>query len=724
MLIPIYNTMKILNDPKVATELTNVLGKDGARIFKDNIMRTGKATNFEMGKVWQALDKALLRPLSVIGNNFMVSKIIGSVSSLFSQILSPINLAIKLNTTGQTALGFKVGVAYAKLMINPKSFNDLTDILAERIPAIKTDRTSYQVQDINSFKLFEASEFDYGPKALKPVVRKVVNATNGFTNLWLSKMMGTMDEFSKTAYSLAMIDSYLDGTLKGGPSKAQLNKWTENERMQNMSAYINDELKTIFPDKDETSVSYIQRHPIGRLFVPFFNDARIALNYIVFNRVKDVVDSFTEFPERASKSGITKAVAGTTKTLVFNTLILQFQLSLVDSLLRSGRGEDENEDKTTNKGFLRRWLKILKNDLIDPWTAARVTGEMLPGFSQVMFFVKSDGRGGDLKTPQQQWLTTVWKTAKNLKEVGFNPMDFEDRDWRDAVQAASGITPLPTSVLNNYVYGDSTAFKTGVKDVLAVPYILGYEAPRQSYNAIAALLRGDLEYFNAAEGDNKDYLQSVIQGQMNLLLAEPAGRAALKQAILRDQLAIMSDADLYDLIFTESNGDPLVVNNKSSATGIGQFLIGTWNDYAKKVPGIDLAYPKGEVPDDKIDGRTDPVQVMEVLNVFHKDIALGLVDKGIPPTQENIYIGHHFGPGAAPSLIAADDDAKLGTIYKDVVGAKAWTNVLKQNNWIKSDMTIAEFKAGISELLYAGAIKRAKWEEEYGEFNPMILPRP
>jgi len=133
-----------------------------------------------------------------------------------------------------------------------------------------------------------------------------------------------------------------------------------------------------------------------------------------------------------------------------------------------------------------------------------------------------------------------------------------------------------------------------------------------------------------------------------------------------------------------------------------------------------MAYRNPEdVPDGETDGRTDVAQSMVMLERLHKDIAISLVRAGVEPTQNNIYIGHHFGQSAAIDFIKAQDSEKVKDVYDDDNG---WARIRSQNPWIKSNMTIGQFKDHIETLLLLGADKQRQWEEQNGPFDPFNLP--
>jgi hypothetical protein len=93
----------------------------------------------------------------------------------------------------------------------------------------------------------------------------------------------------------------------------------------------------------------------------------------------------------------------------------------------------------------------------------------------------------------------------------------------------------------------------------------------------------------------------------------------------------------------ESSGDPNARNPRSSATGLHQFLKGTWAGLMKSNPELGLTE----------DGRTDPEQSNRAMRAFTAQNADALRAKGVEPNDRNLYMAHFLGAGAAPNFIGA-----------------------------------------------------------------------
>jgi hypothetical protein len=363
--------------------------------------------------------------------------------------------------------------------------------------------------------------------------------------------------------------------------------------------------------------------------------------------------------------------------------------------------------------MIERWFDIFGKNIKDEYMILKGVADVVPVASSVKFFVETGGRSEGLTTPPITYVKTLIENVRNVINVSFTDKEWEDAESRDLVNALSGVTPFPAGQVNNYLFGESTAFETGAA---SIPAIIG------GVQTLPQRLKDMVEIVKELEGKAQasqltQVEESTLVEVYRTLMEEPGGRSTLASYIEQNQIPIMSQDEVYNIIFTESNGVPNAVNNRSGAAGIGQFMTNTWNDligeHSNELRDIDPA--GGES-----DGRVDPVQSMVMLERLHKDIAISLVRSGIEPSQTNIYIGHHFGTSQAIELIKADDSTKAKVAYGKA--SSRWVSVVDQNPWMRNNMTVGQFKEHIDYLLMAGAEKQLRWEEENGPFDPYNLP--
>ena len=132
------------------------------------------------------------------------------------------------------------------------------------------------------------------------------------------------------------------------------------------------------------------------------------------------------------------------------------------------------------------------------------------------------------------------------------------------------------------------------------------------------------------------------------------------------------------LIGKESSGDPNAKNDKSTATGLTQFVEDTWMDMMKQYrPDLYNKYSREQL----LSLRNNPGLSRELAARYAQHNAKILDNYGIEPTPGNLYLAHHFGAGGAGELLGANPNAK----FEDVMPE----NVVEANPTYKG-MTVEE----------------------------------
>ncbi|MCA2973821.1 MAG: hypothetical protein IM337_07365 [Microcystis sp. M110S1] len=115
----------------------------------------------------------------------------------------------------------------------------------------------------------------------------------------------------------------------------------------------------------------------------------------------------------------------------------------------------------------------------------------------------------------------------------------------------------------------------------------------------------------------------------------------------------------------ESSGRADAKNPRSSATGLFQFVEGTWKGLMRKYPELGLTP----------EGRTDPAQQKRAMEKFTQNNIQSLRKAGLPVTNGTLYLAHFAGDGGAKALLKAD----ARTPVEEVLGAPA----VKANPFLK-----------------------------------------
>jgi hypothetical protein len=163
---------------------------------------------------------------------------------------------------------------------------------------------------------------------------------------------------------------------------------------------------------------------------------------------------------------------------------------------------------------------------------------------------------------------------------------------------------------------------------------------------------------------------------------------------------ILSDETLNRIIQIESAGKPDAKAPTSSAAGLGQFILGTWNETIKR-HRPDL-FKNGAAPS-RVGVATAALQV-EMLARFTEDNAAGL---GAGYTDGDLYLAHFLGLGDARKLFRASP----GTLAASVVSAAA----VSANKSILVGKTCAQVRAWAQASMEQRWVKAGKpdWVKKY-----------
>ena len=143
------------------------------------------------------------------------------------------------------------------------------------------------------------------------------------------------------------------------------------------------------------------------------------------------------------------------------------------------------------------------------------------------------------------------------------------------------------------------------------------------------------------------------------------------------------------IIRAESNGDPNAKNKRSTASGAGQFLEGTWL-HMLRIYRPDLA-SRGDK--EALELRFDPVLAREVTLRFAERNAALLRVRGLPVTPGTLYLSHFAGGAGAIALLKAPahSDAAAVMAGADSTGRTTREKIVKANPFLDK-FTVADLK--------------------------------
>lgn len=114
------------------------------------------------------------------------------------------------------------------------------------------------------------------------------------------------------------------------------------------------------------------------------------------------------------------------------------------------------------------------------------------------------------------------------------------------------------------------------------------------------------------------------------------------------------------IIGAESGGNATARNPRSSATGAGQFIAGTWMDMVNRYRP-DLA---GLPHDQVLALRNDPTLSREMVQHYADENGAKLQAAGLPDNDGTRYLSHFAGPGGAQAVLSADPSTPVSQVLQ------------------------------------------------------------
>jgi hypothetical protein len=143
------------------------------------------------------------------------------------------------------------------------------------------------------------------------------------------------------------------------------------------------------------------------------------------------------------------------------------------------------------------------------------------------------------------------------------------------------------------------------------------------------------------------------------------------------------------IVVVESSGDASARNTRSSATGAGQFLDGTWLEMIRAYRPDLGARAEAEI----LDLRYDPEVSREMVARFAEKNAAMLGRRCLPVTPGTLYLSHFAGGGGAVAVLSAPEtaDAAATMAEADSTGRTTREIIVTANPFL-ADFTIADLK--------------------------------
>jgi hypothetical protein len=157
------------------------------------------------------------------------------------------------------------------------------------------------------------------------------------------------------------------------------------------------------------------------------------------------------------------------------------------------------------------------------------------------------------------------------------------------------------------------------------------------------------------------------------------------------------------IVTAESNGDADARNPRSTATGAGQFLDGTWLDMIRAHRPDLTTKSETEI----LDLRYDPELSREMVARFAEGNAAMLVRRCLPVTPGTLYLAHFAGGAGAAAVLSAPDDADAATTMAeaDATGRTTREKIVTANPFLDK-FTVADLRVWADRKMLVAASHR------------------
>lgn len=169
----------------------------------------------------------------------------------------------------------------------------------------------------------------------------------------------------------------------------------------------------------------------------------------------------------------------------------------------------------------------------------------------------------------------------------------------------------------------------------------------------------------------------------------------------------VTDQELNAIMWIESSGNPNARAGTSTATGLFQFLKGTWRDTVKKHrPDVFKRFTNGAL----LSMRTHPSFAIEMGARFTEDNRKTI---GTNSSLGDLYLAHFLGSGDARKLFKADPATPVSTLVSP--------NVIAANRSIMAGKTAGQVRAWAAGRMKSATAKAADYVSKYYT-GPYVIP--
>lgn len=208
--------------------------------------------------------------------------------------------------------------------------------------------------------------------------------------------------------------------------------------------------------------------------------------------------------------------------------------------------------------------------------------------------------------------------------------------------------------------GDAKAFEQGEAKRYSVEQAIDSESTLLSRGKQDPSKWREVEAQGAQLWDDNPNVDNIERHQLKQKWQERRAEAELEQLPPHEaREALMpqgSNSFVEKVVGVESRGNPNAKNQKSTATGAGQFIEGTWRKF------IAARHPELLSEPDVLGLRNDPALSREAVAWYAHENGKYLASKGLPANDATLYLAHFAGPDGAAKILMASTDTPIESV--------------------------------------------------------------
>lgn len=606
MRVPMFETMKVLNDPDVSAHFLKTIGERKLKVLKNHILSAGKSKAASTEGLFRDLDNTWSAAFGGLNRNVVSSTLLALKSSIFSQLASTpflIHSISDVSTDSRTSITTKylknMGTLMLQMVTRDGNFNERVNAAAKIDPSI--GHYTHNIDDRVIGEFYKQLPTD---KSKNKIKRRIKDFSEGLNDVYFKMALGTLDTLQKVAAIETAQLQFIEGKVKGYDLKT-LTRMTEEEVMKLADSYAFNRVNKTGTSVTILDKAYVQKSDKWQGWNNFFNDQRNQYNYLIYNGARPMNQSVTNATRLIGEGKYKEAgaeLAGPGRKLAE----LHLLVATVNFMLAMSRGRDaegkELPDMFTGKWDAKVWQTFL-DSYLDPFALPKMIGSAVPVIGGSLFAIEAMTNTGGKFIPQtqQQFVRGINDFTQGVyaaSQVMVNGRA-TTKQKKQMVKALGVVTPyIPTNFLAKQIGKRGTDWGTSLRRNPGV-------VPK-AYNWITDYIK------NEATPEEAEVLQ-VIRDEM----IDPNRTVQIAQ-VAQNEVGVLDSFEMIQLLYTTPNKQ-------------FEFNDLTWRNIQATHPDLGLT------------DKNDVDQQLKAQMVVNKDIALTLLRHKVDPTLETVYASQLIG---------------------------------------------------------------------------------